>query len=542
MALLMKPGLYQMETGWGPQHRQMICAIISASKSAGSPRTMFDLRTHFYCSFDLSQDGSEHQEFQNAIDATKQWIITKLQRWADNSAFSGSWFESGGIKPLVLGNHILDVAKSDEAVTAERLWSLSYRHDDREWHYRKWLTEISIRFDGQTTTFTLRLSHFVLGDWMGTEPQLPKYTVPTLVALLIRSKTALSGNILLRDVPITVRSGQAELFKTFLESATRVLPVVLISKTSTNETLVRPKVLARALAPVAFVCEVEDQVSDSALADVLPYEFRTYGGAVRVYLPQVDTTQPRDAFRHRYFRFDEDDEGQSVESHITRAVLRRVAVQGKQKLIPVSEIRLRNTYSTAIAGKNTIAAVEALSLEINNLKKARDEQFAEYCSVQGRLESSEGELYDVRDELKDKTYQLEQLRGILKQRDTKEESASPVSTFRWKLSELKAPLPIVCVRSKQDPSFLESIADQIGVATDEISDLFTEAIDEHGSNQVTDLINSNRGKIVLYAHGHLKYVGPEDKKHFEEFFSAGKVRNAIIRFMQWVESSSQPRS
>ena len=208
----------------------------------------------------------------------------------------------------------------------------------------------------------------------------------------------------------------------------------------------------------------------------------------------------------------------------------------------MSEIRLRNTVSRAIAGKDTMAAVEALSLEISNLKKARDEQFAEYCSVQARLEASDGELYDVRDEIKEKTYQLEQLRGILKQRDTKEESASPASTLRGKLSELKAPLPIVCVRSKQDPSFLESIADQIGTAADEISDLFTEAIDEHGSNQVTDLINRNRGKVVLYAHGHLKYVGPEDKKSFEGFFSAGKVRDAITRFMQWVESSPQPRS
>lgn len=340
--------------------------------------------------------------------------------------------------------------------------------------------------------------------------------------------------MILRDVPITVRSGQAQLFKDFLESATRVIPVVLISKTSTNETLVKPKVLARALAPVAFVCEIEDQATDTALADALPQEFRTYGGAVRVYLPQVDTTKPRDAFRHRYFRFDEDHEGQSVEAIITRAVLRRVAVQSRQNLIPVSEIRLRNAVSTAIAERNTMAAVEALSLEIRNLEKARDEQSAEYCSVQARFEASEGELREMRDELKEKTYQLEQLRAVLKQRDTKQEAASTASLLRQKLGEKKAPLPIVCIRSKQDPSFLESIADQIAVATDEIQDLFTERIDEHGSNQVTNLISGNRGKIVLYAHGHLKYVGPEDKKDFEEFFSAGKVRDAIMRFMQWV--------
>jgi hypothetical protein len=307
----------------------------------------------------------------------------------------------------------------------------------------------------------------------------------------------------------------------------------LISKNSSGETLVKPKVLARSLGPLAFVCEVYDASADTDLSEVLPQEFRTFGGAVRLYLPLVDTNRASDSFRHRYFRFGDLDTGkESVEAIITRAALRRAALQQDRSLVTVSEVRVRNAIRAARSSTDTTALVLALQQQVETLNSIKEAQFGDYCGAIARAESAEGELLSVREELKRREYHNSQLVLALQARADNKSEPTPLEAFHAKLDSEGIVLPIICIRSRQDPKFLDAISEATGTQTSEIEELITEEVREHSSNLVTNVLSAHSGKVVLYAHGHLKYMGPEDKKGFGEFFQGGKVRDAVARFIE----------
>lgn len=494
---------------------------------------MFDERTHFYCSFELRLEGE--QGWFEAISVIRDWLSHKLQHWSATANLDGDWFIIGDEQPHYFGHHSIDVAATAQSNDESQLWSLAYQHDDASWHYRKWKTEISLSKQKSQLRFTLRLSHFVSGDWVGEEPSLPTHTIPGVVISFVKAGKALSGGIPLQTKPIAVKSDQASLFRLFLESDQRELPIVLISKNADGDTLVKPRVLARALASIAFVCEVHDAEADYALSQVLPQNFRTFGGAVRLYLPGVNIAKPSDSFRHRYFRFDDrGHETGSVEALIVRAALRRVALQQDRSLVAVREVRLRNLLSLARAKDDVSTLVSALQEEVIRHEKVEDEQFNEYCGVLAKLESCEGELREANDELRQTEFQIVELKRALQAKSETVLEESPFRIFKSKLEAKEIQLPIICIRSKQDPSYLEAIAEVLELNSEDLQEVFEEEIREHSSKLISNLIAAHSGKVLLYAHHHLKYFGPDDKKNFQQFFAGAKVRDSVTRFLQWI--------
>jgi hypothetical protein len=494
---------------------------------------LFDERTHFYCSFELGFEGE--LGWSETIRVIRDWLSQKLQNWSATANLDGDWFVIGDEQPHYFGHHSIDVAASAQSDNEPQLWSLAYQHDDASWHYRKWKTEISLSKQKSQLRFTLRLSHFVSGDWVGKEPALPTNTIPGVVTSFVKAGKALSGGTPLYTVPISVKSGHASLFRLFLESDQRELPIVLISKNADGETLVKPRVLARALTSIAFVCEVQDAEADYALSQVLPQNFRTFGGAVRLYLPGVNIAKPSDSFRHRYFRFDDkEQETGSVEALIVRAALRRVALQQDRSLVAVREVRLRNLVSLARAKDDVSTLVSALQEKVIRLEKVEDEQYNEYCGVVARLESCEGELREANEELKQKEFQVVVLTSALSEKSETVQEESPFQIFKSNIEAKQVQIPIICIRSKQDPSFIEAIAESLKVEPSELQDYFEEEIREYSSNLIKNLISAHSGKVVLYAHAHLKYFAPEGKKDFPEFFAGAKVRDSVSRFIQWI--------
>jgi hypothetical protein len=430
---------------------------------------MFDARTHFYCSFDVQFPTSPEAGWDRTLDVSRTWLRKKFQHFPDLVNLDGKWFKEGTDRPQIIADHRLEIATVSETENTPRIWSLSYQHDDVDWEFRKWKTEISLTMAGENIRFTLRLTHFVADDWVGHEPALPVHSIPGIVSSFIKDGNAYSGGVKLRQIPITVKAENAVLFKQFLEEKQRVLPVVLVSKTWSGETLVNPRVLARSLASIAFVCEVPDELSDIALAQVLPQDFRTFAGAVRLYLPNVDTSKPNDAFRHRYFRFSpESPQGESVEALIARAALRRIALQNERQLITVSDARLTASLQEAKARADDSVLVEALQQQVAALKRISNDQAEQYVNATLRAERAEGQLASLEDDLRSKNYQYSQLLLSFQARAEFLDDGTPKDKLLKKLDDKSVAAPIICIRSKQDSSYLDLLSDSLGVAREEL--------------------------------------------------------------------------
>jgi dsDNA-specific endonuclease/ATPase MutS2 len=202
--------------------------------------------------------------------------------------------------------------------------------------------------------------------------------------------------------------------------------------------------------------------------------------------------------------------------------------------VAVREVRLRNLVSLARAKDDVSTLVSALQEKVIRLEKVEDEQYNEYCGVVARLESCEGELREANEELKQKEFQVVVLTSALSEKSETVQEESPFQIFKSNIEAKQVQIPIICIRSKQDPSFIEAIAESLKVEPSELQDYFEEEIREYSSNLIKNLISAHSGKVVLYAHAHLKYFAPEGKKDFPEFFAGAKVRDSVSRFIQWI--------
>ena len=171
---------------------------------------------------------------------------------------------------------------------------------------------------------SVRVMHGLTSSYFGPELPRPTMSAPAIVLGIISNNSWKSclGSLQLSDSPMTTSSGK-ELWNQ-LRSSTRSGPIVVVAESSHEQYLIDANLLSRQLAGIAAVL-------------LLPFKFQeefTYyaskshhclPAAVRIYQPNLQPSNGRDAMQHRFLAASivrEQDPGEVVE-WIVRALVRQ---------------------------------------------------------------------------------------------------------------------------------------------------------------------------------------------------------------------------
>jgi len=259
-----------------------------------------DALTRFETTFKV--ENSKPEDLKAKV---KQWALTRLpsklrQDGKAESALAqtSSWNREGWKIESA------DITE-DSSGKSRNLFALRLeRPDDTHPTLRKWITEVSVvSKQGEDPQFSLTL---FVQDVPGRNLLPPAISTPAIVSEIIDQHRSRSSHLPVSDRPIRIDHEHVSKFADALTSSQRRLPIIYVSRTSRNELLVDVNKLAtqyRGRAIVAFEDEPAPNVDMSLIDSLklyLPKELLAYGGAIRVYSPDVRALEPIDHLRHRF--------------------------------------------------------------------------------------------------------------------------------------------------------------------------------------------------------------------------------------------------
>jgi hypothetical protein len=387
------------------------------------------------------------------------------------------------------------------------------------------------------------VSHSVEPDWFGKPLTPPAHSVPGVVQEIVCQQkqwhASIGGNQLFckafdisaKNVPALVSA---------LLSKDRTIPLIVVSNAeATGEPLVVPNELAKSVAGMASVLRIKDVDAKKVFDASMPDRFRVFNGAIRIYQPGLDFERYLDSYRHRYFtEADIVDFGMSVVgSAVVKSSLRQERGGTQDAVSSLEDVRFREFTTKLVANSENSALVEPLFAEIDNQRKKYDDLFEDYQKLYGQWESSVAAKEGLESDLREQERTIGALSFRLRQ--TKAESNSTekaTPSFVDSVLAATGGTKIVCVRSKQDGSYLRAVQTIFSLTEADSNRLFEEVEAEHSSNQVQSLIKAYAGRIVVYAWGHLKSMDADETKGFREFFEGQSTSRALQWLVQWVNS------
>jgi hypothetical protein len=200
---------------------------------------------------------------------------------------------------------------------------------------RHWTTTAIAISVGLTQTFWIDV------DCVDPHARTPEIASPRLVRQLLdrASKPVADGLIIATKVEI-IEPHKARIFVEELGHKGRHLPIVVFSpdrRAIPKKTFDRAEAAAKALAGVAQVFVLTPR-AEIEVQNYMPQGFWVYGGAVRLYVPPLDFSNPADAVRHPYLaRY-------SIEKHpqlAASSLARRIAKLNSHPPVPSEWPELR---------------------------------------------------------------------------------------------------------------------------------------------------------------------------------------------------------
>jgi hypothetical protein len=212
-----------------------------------------------------------------------------------------AWCSTKGIEPADLPHRGIEVIEGRQLevrrADAEVGRALRCRLAETDNRGRTWTTTATALSDREVSTFWIDL------DLHDPEGRAVEMAAPRLVRALIDKggePEAFGRRIQVRARRIGVKTVNDLI--DVLKDRERRLPVVVFSpdrKAGPEQTLKRADAAAETLAGIALTYAFSPQVQDR-FDQALPEGFRVYGGAVRLYLPDLQLDNPDDALRHRF--------------------------------------------------------------------------------------------------------------------------------------------------------------------------------------------------------------------------------------------------
>lgn len=343
-------------------------------------------RTHYASTFRLESLDSR-KTFENVIRVVRQWVVKKEGKV---EGLLGKWFYNDGtwrnhVKPntYISTKSIPDTL--DGAIPEG--WTFFYQHSDGDkliQNRRFWYTEIGVRIlDSKVLGIAIRVSHALNKEYVGIEPQAPSPSAPRVVSdwFSIPGVVVKSGDLELSCIPVEIKLGKADLLTDAIHQTGRYCPVVFINGSIDDEFFpVCPVDLQKKLAGKAqvFFAESDPELGEE-LRHLISSKYSCRYRSLRVYLPGVDETDPKDYLRHRFFSFD--DLGVGTAPQILEAVVasitRSFIVRDPLSILTHSEVdvEIARRHLTALRkqGVPTRQYIDMLEEEVQRLETKNKE-------------------------------------------------------------------------------------------------------------------------------------------------------------------------
>ena len=421
-------------------------------------------------------------------------------------------------------------------------WSLRYEHDDSTGKRRRWRTDIGItRFD-ERLHLSIIVSHFLVEYWYGQELTPPEHSVPRIVSQIVCSTgkwQAFSARNRLLCKAFSVGAENMPLLSDALLDRERRVPLLLVSNSEdSGKPLLDPGDLSKSLAGIAIVLHLKDPDAQRAFDKAIPNRFHVYNGAVRAYQPQVDINKYTDSYRHRYFTEVDIEEGgiAAIGSAIVRTTVRRDRGDTAGTVASLEDVKFRAFTANLVSDSANAALIKPLFAELDNQKKRYDGLFDDYQELFEQWNGSVSARDQLEEDLRAHERTIGSLRFQLRNSRAKDDEIDKTErSFVERVLAATGGAKIVCVRSKQDGSYIKAVQTMFSLSEDEALQLFEEVETGHGSNQVSSLINSYPGRVVVYAWGHLKSMDADEAKGFAQFFEGQSTRRALQWLTQWLD-------
>lgn len=282
---------------------------------------------HFRCAFDLRPSFEGTPIFADVVGEVARWIRSK----DPTLDLRPSWLLTQGAtrRPDGRASVIVDSIQSEQGGVAPSSWALRYEHQDSEFSARRWFIDIGIVVNAGVCRFSIVAGNSLHPSYIGKEPGHLPVTAPRVVRDILTATKwkCVAGTTVLSASSTQVEVGKAHELIRAIEDPGRSCPLVYVSRNRvTNETMLDPSRLAKGIIGAGVVWVAASREIDEEIEFLLvPREFRSPNGTVRVYAPGANFSTLSQAYRHRFFTRAQIEQLSAieVEGQISRALTRR---------------------------------------------------------------------------------------------------------------------------------------------------------------------------------------------------------------------------
>lgn len=377
---------------------------------------------HFRCAFDVRPVTDGEAGFSDLVEVIARWIWSKdstLDLKPSLLLTEGSTRRADGRASVTV-----DSIGAQTGGVAPDMWALRLEHQDSEFSPRRWVIDFGItRIEPQQWRFSIVVGNSLHPSYIGKEPGHLPVTAPRVVKDIVSSSKwrCTAGTANLTAVPVVVRVGKADLLVKAIEDPNRACPLVYVSLNRlTKEPALDPARLAATIVGAGVVHVATSTELDEEIEFLMvPREFRSPNGTVRVYAPGADFKLPWQAYRHRFFTRNQIEEltAAEVEGQIARALTRRQgwgSVRSSVSSIEDVGGRRRELRRMALQGQTDSASQDELRqlFEGDNVRLATElaKLTTEKDNVDQQVEELDMQIEEQRDRIRRVEYESETFR------------------------------------------------------------------------------------------------------------------------------------
>ena len=262
--------------------------------------------------FTIEAKQKESDLLWDIVVQIKEWMTRKHNRYTENLAndiHQWSALKNGG---TIIGHGIKIFAEKCfvETPFSANFWAckiIEYPKAEPDYAPRQWTTEIGIEpLDIGKVTFSCIISYSDRPGFVGECASIPDPSVPRIVTMIWGNPNFDCYNGIDKPSiePRRIASGEWLPFWKKINDRNRTIPYIYISPKNYCDDgkplLVNPNQVALATGGNSIIYYAEDVGVTDEMNYYCPNEYKCYDGAIRIYYPNIDETQPKDAYRHRY--------------------------------------------------------------------------------------------------------------------------------------------------------------------------------------------------------------------------------------------------
>ncbi|TMP41395.1 MULTISPECIES: hypothetical protein [unclassified Pseudoalteromonas] len=312
--------------------------------------------------------------FSAAISTISGWLkqVTK-KHFTNDMLLSGDEFTIDKMK----------VRTFTATAMTPALYSILLSHPDKSVKGRQWITEIGVKFEGNSTTISILLE---TSDISTLVKDIPSTTRPKLVSYLLQNATLNPESTLgLHTQTITNNYDSFKAFCYEIERSDRNFPLVFVSNCKTNKApIVNPYKLQEQLVGLAQVIHSEEEIDSWELEKVLTRKYSAWDGAVNIIYPSFG----REYCGNRLIRSDTlsslNDKYENKFQHILSYITHTTNGYNKKRHFSPTDVRAKRQKDSRIQLKERFNELNSDG-EYKSLAEEAFEQLEEQESVFAQL-------------------------------------------------------------------------------------------------------------------------------------------------------------